>query len=100
MKTFVAYDVNPRLLYKRLKESGQPLVGIRFDGPATRTVPYAVASFEDHADDAAIEAIVTPLSGPRPSIAKLNGPNPKTINNLDARLLALTKRLEATERPQ
>ena len=93
MKTFVAYDVNIRLLYKLLKESGHPLIGIRFDGPATRTVSYAVAAFHDHADLAAIDAIVAKVSGPKPKVAKLPGPNQRVVS-LDARIEALKKSLD------
>lgn len=91
MKTFVAYDVNPRLLYKLLKESGQPLIGIKFDGPATRTVSYAVAAFTDKANEAVIAPIVARVSSSKPEVAKvLSGPKAKVVN-LDARIEALKK---------
>lgn len=66
MKTYMAYDVNPRLLLKRLKDSKQPLIGIKFYGPATTKVSLACVGCQDNANDAVIAGILAEISGPKP----------------------------------
>jgi len=72
VKTYFAYDVNPRLLNKLLREAGQPLVGIKFFGPATRKVALACVGCEDAAVDGVVEGIIAEISGPRPQTAGLD----------------------------
>jgi hypothetical protein len=64
----MAYDVNPRLLLKRLKDSKQPLIGIKFYGPATTKVSLACVGCADNANDAVIAGILAEISGPKPPV--------------------------------
>lgn len=66
MKIFMAHDVNPRLLMKRLKDANQPVIRIRFYGPATRKVGIACIGFEDSADDGVVSGILAEISGANP----------------------------------
>jgi hypothetical protein len=67
MKTYFAYDVNPRLLMKLLNDAKQPIIGIRIQGPATTQVPMACVGCEDNADDGIVSGIISKISGKRPS---------------------------------
>jgi len=72
VKLYIVYDVNPRLLMKRLKDAGQPLVAIKFYGPALTKVPVACAGFQDSADDGVISGIMAQLGGQKPASALMD----------------------------
>lgn len=67
MKFYMAYDVNTRLLFKRLRDANQPVVGIKFYGPATTKVSMACVGCGDNANDAVIAGIMAEVSEPKPA---------------------------------
>lgn len=67
MKIYFAHDVNPRLLFKSLMDAGQPLIRIRFDGPATTRVSIACIACEDSASDSVIAGILNKIARERPA---------------------------------
>lgn len=64
MKTFAAYDVNPRALYKALLDAKQPVIRIAFNGAPLREIPLAVVCCEDDADSGVVSGIVASIAGP------------------------------------
>lgn len=101
MKTYIVYDVNPRLLLKCIKEAKQPLVGIKFHGPATTKVEMACIGCKDNADDGVIMGIIAKIGGKKPAstigvisgiIAKVIGKKP--VSTIDDQEKELRKEFE------
>jgi hypothetical protein len=67
VKIYMAYDVNPRLLMKRLKGANQPVIRIRFYGPATTKVGVVCIGFEDSANNSVVSGIISEISGKNPT---------------------------------
>lgn len=66
MKTFAAFEVDPKTLFDALKSAGQPVQEIRYRGPERKNVALACVCLGDSASDSAVKAIVGSKSVPKP----------------------------------
>lgn len=66
MKTFAAYDINPKTLFDELKSAGHPILEIRYRGPVRDKVALACVCVGDSANSSAVQKILDKKSGPKP----------------------------------
>lgn len=66
MKTFAAYNINPKTLFDELTSAGYPVLEIRYRGPVRDQVAFACVCVEDSANSSAVQKILDKKSGPKP----------------------------------
>lgn len=58
MKTFPAYNIDPKALLGALKAAGQPVTEIRYRGTERRSVALACICTGDNANDASVKQTI------------------------------------------
>lgn len=80
MKTFSAYNIDPKELFDALQTAGQPVTEIRYRGPERKDVMLSCVCTADNANNAAVKAVIA-----------ANSDQVTTVDRADAHIQALAQ---------